>query len=130
MYFAIRISKDWVELRSNPTPIRGIKTSLAKTLPITKVKLVQDGWSIEPGTNNPWYPEGVPKYMYTTVEANKKVTMTQTYWRGGKKLGVLQASCLRGVCKVPSLGCAFRITSKQFLKLTSREHQTPPQRNR
>jgi hypothetical protein len=131
--FAIRISKDWVELRSSAKPIKGLRSTITKTLPVQVERRVQDGWVVTPNSH-PFYPDGLPHWTYKLIEAKRKVKMSHTSWSGGRKVGVFPTWAFYGLCPVPSLGCAITVPKSKAAtlveKLRKREHKAIPQGDR
>lgn len=103
MYFLVRLSRDWVELRSSTTPIQGLRSSVMRTVSVTERRMVGDY-----GT-----------YRAVTSTRKKKVKLSQTNWTGGKSLGCFHVDQVHRarITKVPPPGFARSISSLMRAKL-------------
>lgn len=97
MYFLVRLSRDWVELRSSRKPIQGLRSSVMRTVSVTERRMVGDY-----GT-----------YRVVTSTRKKKVKLSQTNWSGGKSLGCFHVDQVHRarITKVPPPGFARTISS-------------------
>lgn len=97
--FAIRLSSEWVELRSCKTPIKGIQTTVLKPI-------VETYWKRVP------IPDAVYPFNVTLKQAErtKKIKLTCIEWRGGRKLGLFKATKMIGrLGCLPTIGMATEV---------------------
>lgn len=100
--FAIRISRDWVELRSCKTVIKGIKTTVVKKIPETYYKKVISQNHLGPGY---W---DVLNFVEARRMRNIKISCNE--WLGGRKLGLYKAGRVLAQLRCcPDIGMATEV---------------------